>query len=88
MINLNLGCGNTIIDGFINVDIRTNNRHNVVSDDIESLSKFDKGSVDLIYASHVLEHFGREKVLKVLNCWYNKLKDLKLSQIVNRCEIS
>lgn len=75
MINLNLGCGDTIIDGFVNVDIRANKLHNVVSDDIESLSTFENDSVDLIYASHVLEHFGREKVLKVLNCWYNKLKD-------------
>jgi len=70
---LNLGCGNTLFPGFTNVDIRKETGCDVI-DDVGKLYKFKSGSVDLIYACHVLEHFGRHEYKKVLERWYNTLK--------------
>lgn len=72
-INLHLGCGNVIIPNFINVDIRPIKGIDIV-DDISVLNKFDNNSVNLIYACHVLEHFGRYEYINVLTTWYKILK--------------
>ena len=72
-IKLHLGCGGKNIDGFINIDVRQIPGVDYI-DDIKSLSKFKNNSIDLIYASHVLEHFGRNEYKNVLNRWYELLK--------------
>jgi predicted SAM-dependent methyltransferase len=72
-IRLNLGCYDKHLPGFINVDVRPECNPDVVDDVIE-LHSFDDGTVDLIYASHMLEHVRREDVHHVLRNWYNKLK--------------
>lgn len=72
-IKLNLGCGNSKIESFINVDIREEVNPDIV-DDISNLDSFEENSVDLIYACHVLEHFGRHEYLEVLKKWHSKLK--------------
>jgi SAM-dependent methyltransferase len=41
---------------------------------VEDLSFLSTGSVDLIYASHVLEHIGRHDYLQVLAEWHRVLK--------------
>lgn len=74
MKKLHLGCGDKILDGFINVDIRPETGCQII-DDISTLKEFEDGDVDLIYACHVLEHFGRYEYKKVLTRWYNLLKD-------------
>ena len=71
-IKLNLGCGDKKISGFINVDIRESVQPDIVDDII--LNKIENCSVDLIYASHVLEHTKRSEILKVLSRWYEILK--------------
>ena len=72
MVKLNLGCGNrnfgsdwTHIDGanYPHID-----SHNVISLDYR-----DK-SVDLIYASHLIEYFDRREVLPVLKEWKRVLR--------------
>ena len=73
MIKLHLGCGNKIIPGFTNIDI-VGGREGILRDDVSELNKIDDNSVDLIYACHVLEHFGRQEYKNVLQCWYTKLK--------------
>ena len=73
MVKLNLGCGPTPLEGFVNVDIRNLPSVDVL-DDVGKLYKFKSDSVDLIYACHVLEHFGRHEYIKVLERWYNTLK--------------
>lgn len=70
---LHLGCGPKIIEGFINVDARAiDSRIHV--DNVATLDTIENNSVKLIYACHVLEHFGRHEFQKVLQCWYDKLQ--------------
>ena len=80
-MKLHLGCGNKIIDGYVNVDIRSNLMCDVF-DDVRTLSKFENGCASEIYASHVLEHFTRHEYFSVLSKWYDILSNegvLKIS---------
>jgi SAM-dependent methyltransferase len=72
-MKLHLGCGEKHINGFINVDVRELNGVDLV-DDIKELTSIETESIDLIYASHVLEHIGRREYLKVLKRWYDVLR--------------
>ena len=72
-IKLNLGCGTKPIEGFTNVDARKLPSVDVVDNVIE-LNKFKPNSVDLIYASHLLEHIDRRSYTKTLSRWYEVLK--------------
>ena len=72
-MKLHIGCGNRIFDGWINLDIDDKRGVDIV-DDALTLNKIDDNSCDIIYACHVLEHFGRKEVYEVLNNWYSKLK--------------
>jgi len=74
MLKLNLGCGTNSFKGFTNVDIRDVRGVDVI-DDVGKLASFKSNTVDLIYACHVLEHFGRHDYMKVLERWYNVLND-------------
>lgn len=73
MIKLHLGCGPKQLPGFINIDIQTgpavDQQH-----DISQLTAFESAQVDMIYASHVLEHFGRHRFVSVLTEWHRVLK--------------
>lgn len=73
-MKLHLGCGNKKIDGFINIDVRYQPNVDVV-DNIKFLRSIKKNSIDLIYASHVLEHFSRWDYMLVLQRWHELLKD-------------
>ena len=72
MVKLNLGCGNrnfgsdwTHIDGAEYPHVES---HNVISLDYR-----DK-SVDLIYASHLIEYFDRAEIVTVLKEWKRVLR--------------
>jgi len=73
MTKLHLGCGDKILDGFINIDIRALPNVDLVSD-IKALKQFENGTVDVIYVCHVLEHFNRWEYKAVLERWYELLK--------------
>jgi len=72
MLKLNLACGKCIIPGYVNVDIQDGPGVDLVCD-IRELP-YDNNSVDLIYASHILDHFGRDEWLGVLRYWYDKMR--------------
>lgn len=73
-MKLHLGCGEKIIEGFINVDVRKFDGVDIISD-ITNLDMFENNSISLIYACHVLEHIGRRDYIKVLSHWYDLLCD-------------
>ena len=72
-MKLHLGCGNKHIEGFINIDARQLNSADDV-DDIRVLKKYNDNSVELIYASHVLEHTDRNEYKIVLKRWFDILQ--------------
>ena len=72
-MRLHLGCGDKILEGYVNVDIRSNLLCDKI-DDVKYLNEFESNSVEEIYASHVLEHFGRHEYKEVLKRWYEVLK--------------
>jgi SAM-dependent methyltransferase len=72
-LNLHLGCGKVDHKKFINIDgYPFPHVHYVQS--IDKLPQFKDGSVDLIYASHCLEHFIYIQTKSVLEEWYRVLK--------------
>ena len=73
MIKLNLGCGRKILNGWINID-KIPQHPEVVEDDVSILENIQDETVDIIYACHVLEHFGRHEIENVAKCWSRKLK--------------
>jgi len=75
-IRLNLGCGDKILPGYINVDVvseRAGNRPDFVTD-IRDLKGIPDSFADEVLAVHVVEHFWRWEVLNVLKEWCRVLK--------------
>jgi predicted SAM-dependent methyltransferase len=72
-MKLHLGCGKKYIKGFHHVDL-LDYSHIDYKVSVDNLSFAKDNSVELIYASHVLEHFGRNEYKNVLNEWYRVLK--------------
>lgn len=72
-IYLHLGCGEVNHPLFVNVDvIPAPHVHYVRS--IDNLSIFKNESVDLVYASHCLEHFPMRAINSVLREWNRVLR--------------
>jgi predicted SAM-dependent methyltransferase len=70
---LHLGCGDRYIPGFLHVDIRPLPHVDIVSG-LDALPMFGDATADLVYASHVLEHFGRHQTHAILTEWHRVLK--------------
>lgn len=70
---LHIGCGNRYIPGFIHVDIRKLPHVDYVAS-ADKLDFIDDKTIDMIYSSHVLEHFKRSQIETVLKEWYRVLK--------------
>ncbi len=72
MIKLNLGCGwRNFGEDWIHID---GGDYNHLDHSNITKLKFKDNSVDLIYASHVLEYFDRDEVIPILQEWYRVLK--------------
>lgn len=71
-MKLHLGCGKRYIPGFIHVDVKPAPHVDIVSL-VEKLPMAD-ATASLIYASHVLEHFGRFQFKSVLMEWFRILE--------------
>jgi predicted SAM-dependent methyltransferase len=72
-MRLHLGCGQRYIPGFFHVDVSPAPHVDRVGK-VEDLGFLPAESVELIYASHVLEHFGRHEYPGVLAEWYRVLR--------------
>jgi predicted SAM-dependent methyltransferase len=72
-IYVNLGCGYISHPAFINVDALVA-RHIHYIRPVDDLRPFPDDSVDLVYASHCLEHFSHREVNRVLTEWRRVLK--------------
>lgn len=72
-VKLHLGCGKRFLSGFIHIDL-ANYKHIDYEGDIKSLPMFSDSTVDLIYASHVLEYFDLDEAINVLKEWHRILK--------------
>lgn len=72
-MRLHLGCGKRYIPGFVHIDVVDYPHIDHVAT-IDNLSFIQTDSVDLIYNCHVLEHFKRRDVDRVLKEWWRVLK--------------
>jgi predicted SAM-dependent methyltransferase len=72
-MKLHLGCGKRHIPGFVHIDAVDYPHVDHVAT-IDNLSFIPDSSVDLIYNCHVLEHFKRRDVRRVLQEWHRVLK--------------
>ncbi len=69
---LHLGCGNRHIPGWHHVDLLDFPHVDQIGP-VERLHHIADDSIELIYACHVLEHFGRYQVFDVVSEWYRVL---------------
>ena len=72
-MKLHLGCGERFIPGFVHVDAHAY-PHVDHQAKAENLAFVENGSADLLYASHLLEHYGRSEIEGVLSEWYRVLR--------------
>jgi len=73
MIKLHLGCGKRNFgEDWIHID--GEHHSHIESYDITCIPQYRDNTVDLIYASHVIEYFDREEVISVLKEWHRVLK--------------
>ena len=73
MIKINMGCGwRNFGSDWIHIDSGDYEHLDYIS--ITDLSQFENNSVDLIYASHVVEYFDRQQVPSLLKEWKRILK--------------
>lgn len=77
---VNVGCGRDIREEYINIDGRKIEGVDVVAD-VRALP-FEKGALDEIFASHVLEHFTERDGKQVLKYWYDLIKKGGILRII------
>jgi len=71
-IRLNLGCGLYKIEGLINVDQRESVHPDLLADALRL--PYEPGTVDEIYAGHLLEHLTWDEGQAALRHWHSILK--------------
>lgn len=86
VIKLNLGCGVQLLDGYINIDRKTDGEVYPLSANYKTADHPDgiilnpegkevaDNSIDEIRASHILEHFSYREVPIIAKYWVSKLK--------------
>ena len=75
-VKLNLGCGDKILEGYINIDTaseRKEKKPDIIAD-IRDLKKIKTAIADEILAVHVIEHFYYWEVIPLLTSWKRILK--------------
>jgi predicted SAM-dependent methyltransferase len=77
----NLGCGNRFHEDWINLDFKSNSDKVIEYNLLEKLP-FEDNSVDVVYTSHVLEHFSKCDAPKFLDECYRVLKQNGIIRVV------
>lgn len=72
-VYVNLGCGVNTSKEFVNVDAVPQEKTHFIAD-IQRLFMFPDNSVDLIYASHVIEHIPRTHLERTIAEWFRALR--------------
>jgi len=72
-VKLHIGCGKRFLPGFVHIDLG-DFPHIDYRQSAERLPMLAAASVDLIYASHVLQYYDRQEVRAVLAEWRRVLK--------------
>src|SRR5882672_1714793 len=72
-MKLHLGCGKRHIPGYVHIDV-VDYPHIAHVASIDHLPFIPDNSVSVIYTCHVLEHFKRRDVQRVLREWYRVLQ--------------
>lgn len=92
-VKLNLGCGDKILPGYVNVDVaptRAGKKPDVLCD-LHRLEPFQDDTADEILAVHVIEHFWRWEVADILKEWVRVLKPggkliLECPNLISACQ--
>jgi len=74
-VRLNLGCGDKILQGYVNIDFaasRKGNKPDIIAD-LRALN-FHHGYADEILSVHVIEHFYPWEAKDLIEHWINILK--------------
>jgi predicted SAM-dependent methyltransferase len=70
-MKLNVGCGNSKLAGYVNIDCRADSAAQVIGD----AASFEiDGEVEEIYSHHMLEHLDPEHACRALAHWFSLLK--------------
>ena len=72
-LRLHLGSGWRYLPGWQHLDITKRDHIDFVGS-VSELSQFDQDSVDVIYASHLLEYFDASEAVEVLSEWRRVLR--------------
>jgi len=93
LVKLNLGCGDKILPGYVNVDVvqERAGKQPDISCDIKKLTVFPDNHADEILAVHVVEHFWRWEVEDVIKEWVRVLKPggkmiLECPNLISACQ--
>lgn len=70
---LNLGCGTRFHKEWLNIDFTSKSEH-IIAHNLLAGIPFEDNSMDVIYHSHVLEHFSKEDGEKFISECYRVLK--------------
>jgi hypothetical protein len=92
-MKLNLGCGDKILAGYVNVDVapsRAGKQPDVLCD-LRKLEPFASGTIEEVLAVHVVEHFWRWEVVDILKEWVRVLRPggqmvLECPNLLTACE--
>lgn len=73
-MNINYGCGENKLEGFVNVDIEESTKPDLVCDLRRGPFPYENDSVDKIYMIHCIEHVEFDKWPLIFNEFYRVLK--------------
>ena len=79
-IQLHLGCDKRYLKNYVHIDL-ADYPHIDFHHNVKTLPMFKDNSVDLIYASHIVEYFDRFEVMEVLQEWHRVLKNKGILRI-------